>query len=224
MIEAEAVGDDESGARAEKDALLLAILPHVPFEGWTRAGLRRAARETGLDDDRLAVVLPGGPSELARWLDDWADREMLASSADWGAEQRPVHTRVEGAVLARLAALAPYREAVRRTIAANAFALTGGLYAARAVHDTVDAIWRAAGDRSADFNYYTKRGLLAAAYVATALYWLNDESEGQTDTAAFLRRRIAGIQRIPRESAKLRKAFRHALTPLMSRSRLRTAK
>ena len=37
----------------------------------------------------------------------------------------------------------------------------------------VDDIWYYAGDRSTDFNWYTKRGLLAAIYSSTGVYvWL----------------------------------------------------
>ena len=62
--------------------------------------------------------------------------------------------------------------------------------AARLLYKTVDAIWYAIGDRSTDFNFYTKRGLLAGVYSATLFYWLNDKSEGGQATWTFLDRRI----------------------------------
>ena len=62
----------------------------------------------------------------------------------------------------------------------------------------MDAIWHAAGDRSADFSWYTKRAILAAVYSATVLYWLRDTSEDDAATLAFLDRRLAGIGRIGR--------------------------
>ena len=63
---------------------------------------------------------------------------------------------------------------------------------------TVDAIWHAAGDRSADFSWYTKRAILTAIYSATILYWLRDMSEDDADTLAFLDRRLAGLGRVGR--------------------------
>ena len=62
----------------------------------------------------------------------------------------------------------------------------------------MDAIWHAAGDRSADFSWYTKRAILAAVYSATVLYWLRDTSEDDAATLAFLDRRLAGVGRIGR--------------------------
>ena len=61
---------------------------------------------------------------------------------------------------------------------------------------SVDAIWHAAGDRSADFSWYTKRAILAAVWTSTLLYWLRDTSEDDAATLAFLDRRLAGVGRI----------------------------
>jgi ubiquinone biosynthesis protein COQ9 len=57
----------------------------------------------------------------------------------------------------------------------------------------VDAIWHAAGDRSADFSWYTKRAILTAIYSATLLFWLRDSSDEDADTRAFLARRMQGV-------------------------------
>jgi ubiquinone biosynthesis protein COQ9 len=75
---------------------------------------------------------------------------------------------------------------------------------------TVDAIWHAAGDTSADFSWYTKRALLTAVYGTTLLAWLHDSSEEAGSTLAFLDRRLAGIGRI----GKLRRRTETALSRL----------
>jgi ubiquinone biosynthesis protein COQ9 len=63
---------------------------------------------------------------------------------------------------------------------------------------TVDAIWHAAGDRSADFSWYTKRAILTAVYGSTVLFWLRDMSDDDAATLAFLDRRLAGVGGIGR--------------------------
>ena len=68
---------------------------------------------------------------------------------------------------------------------------------------TVDTIWHAAGDRSADFSWYTKRAILTAVYTATVLYWLRDTSEDNAATLAFLDRRIEGVMRFEKAKAGL---------------------
>ena len=73
----------------------------------------------------------------------------------------------------------------------------------RGWYKTVDAIWRICGDRATDFNFYTKRGLLAGVYASTLLFWLDDHSENCAATWAFLDRRIANVIDFPKWKAKV---------------------
>ena len=57
-------------------------------------------------------------------------------------------------------------------------------------------MWRIAGDTSTDFNHYTKRMTLGAVYGSTLLVWLDDQSEGLGETAAFLDRRIDDVMQL----------------------------
>ncbi len=70
--------------------------------------------------------------------------------------------------------------------------------AARCTTRTADAIWHAAGDRSADFSWYTKRAILTGIYTSTLLFWLHDGSEADAATLAFLDRRLAGVGELGR--------------------------
>ena len=71
----------------------------------------------------------------------------------------------------------------------------------------VSEIWDEAGDKSTDYNYYTKRGILASVYAPTILYWLQDESENFADTQDFLKRKIAGVMKFGIVKAKFKGFF-----------------
>ena len=197
---------------AQKDALLEAILPDVVFDGWSQSALAQAAAQLGLDAASLDAILPGGAVELARWLDDWADRRMIAALEAHDLASLRTHQRLILGIRLRLEALAPYREAVRRAIVLNSppFALTK---APEAVYRTVDALWYCAGDSATDFNFYTKRALLAAVYSATVLYWLDDRTEDLSDTWDFLDRRIADVLAIPKLTGTIKRRIRGLFSP-----------
>jgi ubiquinone biosynthesis protein COQ9 len=82
------------------------------------------------------------------------------------------------------------------------------------LYRTIDTIWFGIGDRSADFSFYTKRGLLAAVYSSTLLYWLEDRSEDSIDSWAFLDRRIASIMQIPKLKSRVKTAAGRLPNPL----------
>jgi ubiquinone biosynthesis protein COQ9 len=62
-------------------------------------------------------------------------------------------------------------------------------------------MWRIAGDTSSDFNHYTKRLTLGAVYGSTLLNWIDDKSEGWSETSAFLDRRLADVMRFEKWKA-----------------------
>ena len=126
---------------------------------------------------------------------DWADRQMLARLEKTDLAALKVRERVAAGVRFRLEVLAPHKEAVRRGLSFLALPPNAG-QALKSLHRTVDAVWTLAGDRSTDYNYYTKRLLLAGVLSSTTLFWLNDRSEGHAQTWAFLERRIDEVLKV----------------------------
>jgi len=186
----------------EKRALLGALLPHVAFDGWTMQALAMAAKTAGIDAGLVSRAFPGGAMEA---LDFWVretDQAMIAvfEARDGGALK--IRERVALAIMLRLELVAPQREAVRRAMALAAQPHLAPRFLSQ-LYRTVDAIWYAAGDTATDFNFYTKRLLLAGVYSSTLLVWLDDKSEGFAATRAFLMRRIDNVMQIQKARSKL---------------------
>lgn len=198
---------------ARRDTLLMAVLRDVPFDGWSGGVIAAAGGRLGIDAAEAATLFPGGGRDAVAAFSRWADRAMLAALAERDLTAMKVRERISGAARARLAVLEPHREAVRRalTLLALPHNMPLGL---RLLYETVDQMWYAAGDTATDFNFYTKRGLLAGVYAATTLYWLDDRSPGAADTHAFLDRRLADVMAIPRYGARLREGLDRLPNPL----------
>jgi ubiquinone biosynthesis protein COQ9 len=158
----------------ERDAAIEAMLPSVPFDGWTKRALRAGVAAAGMPADEADLLFPLGTIDMI----------------------------VRAVIALRLEQNRPHKEAIRRAVAILALPRNAGAAAATAAR-TVDAIWHAAGDRSADFSWYTKRAILTAVYTATILYWLRDQSLDDEATLAFLDRRLAGIGRTHRLRKRL---------------------
>ncbi len=149
--------------------LLAATLAQVPFDGWTGRALRAGAAEAGLDPASALNAFPGGPAELIELFSAEADRRMLVELEARDLEAMKHRHRIGAAVRARLELLAPQREAVRRGLSFLAVPRNAAP-GVRCLYRSVDAIWHAAGDTSTDYNFYTKRLLLAGVYSATLLF------------------------------------------------------
>lgn len=184
------------------DELRAALAPEIAanaaFDGWTDEALTITAEAAGVNPGVARLAFPGGAVDM---IDAWfayVDRSMLAAVPEVATLK--VRERIARLVEARLTAMEPDREALRRALAV--LAMPQNLRAAaRLGWRTVDAIWRAAGDTVTDYNHYTKRGILLGVYGATISVFLDDESEGDADTRAFLARRIDGIMRFEKAKA-----------------------
>lgn len=185
----------------EKAALIDAVAQNAAFDGWTVKSLRMALSGLGRDPAEAALAFPGGRAEMIDAYFILGDERMVASRRGQMAESG-LTKRVRAAVAERLELMNGEKEAVRRAMAwlvlpGNAPRL------ARIIARMADAVWFAAGDKSADMSWYSKRAILGAVLSATLLYWLSDSSMESEKTMAFLDRRLAGVGRFGKLKAKL---------------------
>lgn len=189
------------------DDLRLRIAPalaaNAAFDGWSTKALDATAAQTGVDRDIIALAFDGGPLAM---IEAWfvsVDAGMHAALPPERLGNMRTPDRITALVEARLAILAPDREALRRAQAV--LAMPQNLRAAaRLGWRAADGMWRAAGDAATDLNHYSKRAILGSIYAATLLFFVNDESDDWTDTRAFLARRLAGVARFEKAKARIK--------------------
>jgi ubiquinone biosynthesis protein COQ9 len=180
-----------------------AIGNEAAFDGWTWTSIRAAARMLDLPAGEAERLFPGGPLDVLAYVSERADRRMVDDLEAEGVLTLKIRDRICDAVRIRLERHVGNREAARRALALLALPFNAPL-AARLLYRTVDAMWYAAGDTSADFNFYTKRATLAAVYSSTLLYWMNDRSPGSEATWGFLDRRIEIVMLFEKLTARAR--------------------
>lgn len=199
---------DQAPSDLYRSRLLDAMLDLASELGWTSAALAKAAEKTGLSPGQVLLACPNGVIDL---LDELSARAAKAAGQRLGAPDiagMKVREKVRTGVKAYLAALEPYKAAVKRAAGTPANLLTGpkGLWAA------ADAIWSALGDKSTDANWYTKRTILTGVIGSTLLVWVGARDEAEVD--AFLDRRIEDVMKFEKFKAQVREATAKWPNPL----------
>ena len=182
------------------DDVIEAILNHIPFDGWSKTSLDMAAADCGLSEVEINSLFPAGIVDAIAAYGAYADQNMIKAFHCQDATDiavMPVHMKIRSLILIRLEQAVPHKEVVRRTLAVLARPQHAKL-AAQLLYSTVDKMWRAAGDTSTDYNFYTKRATLSAVYSATLLAFLSDNSVDLAKTEAFLDRRLADVAKLPK--------------------------
>jgi len=204
----------------DRRAILEAALIEADFGGWSLETLRAAADKAGVARERQRLAFPRGVLDLIEFYSATADAAMIESLKGHELAAMKVRERVTLAVRLRIEALAAHKPAARAALhhlAAPLFAGEG----LKLLYRTVDTIWRAIGDTSTDFNFYSKRTLLAGVYASTLWTWTEDMCEDGTKTWAFLDRRIENVMGIEKAKAGLRGALAKFPDPLKILSALR---
>jgi ubiquinone biosynthesis protein COQ9 len=189
-----------------KAAVLDAVLKDAAFDGFTDKVLEKAGASAGVDKAALARLFPNGPLSLIEYFSQSVDAEMEKRLAGMDLAAMKIRARISTAIKTRLEILRPNKEAARRASAFLALPVHAAV-AAKLLYQSVDAIWRAAGDTSTDFNFYTKRGILAGVYGSVLVRWFNDTSEDEAATDAFLAARIENVMQFEKFKSKAKEAL-----------------
>jgi ubiquinone biosynthesis protein COQ9 len=190
------------------------LAANAAFDGWTMQALDATAEAKGIDPDIARISFPGGAVEMIDAWFDSVDRRMAEALPPETLAVMKIREKITALVEARLAILAPDREALRRALAILAMP-QNVVRAAKLGWRAADLMWRLAGDTATDYNHYTKRTILGGVYGATITVFLDDESEGYAETRAFLARRIEGIMRFEKTKAQILARGQHR--PSLSR-------
>lgn len=200
-------------ANLDPDRIMEFTLRHVPFDGWTGEALKRGAVDAGVDPLEAIEVLGTDPLNLISTYSHMVDRQMKERLAAVDLASMKMRDRIATIVMTRFQIMGPYREAAQKGAVLLSLPQNVPL-ATRLMYETVDTMWKLAGDHSTDFSYYTKRASLSAVYSSTLLYWFRDMSSEFTSTREFLNRRLDNIMMIPKIKARIKGAVDIASAPL----------
>jgi ubiquinone biosynthesis protein COQ9 len=190
----------------KRAAVLAAALPHAAFDGFTDGMLQKAGAEAGVAKPEVARLFENGALSLIEFYSMHTDAQMEKRLAEMDLKAMKIRERIATAVRTRLAILKPHKEAARRAAAFLSLPMHAAL-GAKLMYHTVDCMWRAAGDTATDFNFYTKRGILAGVYGSTAMRWFNDTSADEKPTEEFLAARIENVMQFEKFKAKTKEAL-----------------
>ncbi|MBA2636392.1 MAG: COQ9 family protein [Sphingomonas sp.] len=210
--------DEPSPLEILRRRLALAVGDNAVFDGWTRAAVDAAADQLGIDRAQARLAMPKSATGMVDCYVQGVDRALEEQLTPDALQALKIRERIRTLIWTRLEIMGPAREAVRRATAVLAMPHNVPL-GARIGWRSADLMWRLAGDISTDFNHYTKRLTLGAVYASTLLVWLDDDSEGWTETAAFLDRRIDNVMQFEKWKAQWRGQERFSVSRFLGRLR-----
>ncbi|EGG25158.1 ubiquinone biosynthesis protein [Cavenderia fasciculata] len=171
-----------------KEIILEKALKNVSLYGWSDTSISMACTELGYSNITHGLFENGG-YDLAYYFVTRCNnqlKEKLSSDILMGLTPRE---RIKMVIKIRLSMLIPYIH--RWSEAMQLLAHPKNLInSAPSMANLVDEVWHLVDDRSSDFEWYSKRALLAALYTSSELFMITDTSPEYKNTWRFVDDRV----------------------------------
>ena len=201
-----------------KQKFLYYVLDDINLNGWSNNFFDSYSREGIFTNNEIRVFFPNGRVDFLRYWFDISEKLMLEDLSKVEIQELKVREKIKKIIRVRLERWKSYKVAIKRTLPILIMPSSDTLLSC-SLMKTSDSIWKSAGDRSVDFNFYTKRGLLLGVYSTTLIFWLDDNSKDDQKTWEFLDRRVEEVLQIPKVKTRINETLHRIIKNLTNISK-----
>ena len=178
--------------KSKQDKLAKLFIQQVPKYGWSRETLLHCAKKQRITTPNLALLFPSFEYDVLKFLIAQNNTIVEKNYNSFNHSRLKTRDKIKTILELKFDSNTYLKQALPEMLK---FLLRPGniFMSIKMLHENSDFIWRLAGDKSNDFSYYSKRGLLSMVYLATLIYWLNDKSNKGIGTKNFISKSVDGI-------------------------------
>ena len=177
-----------------KNKILTEFLKICVFEGWNDDSLKKAIINSGFEEKFTGIIFEKGCIDIADFFISQTNQKMLKKLKELDLDKMRVRDKIAKAVIINLEINNENKAALKKLV--NFYSHPKRVvYAFKSCYKVVDLIWYEIGDKSTDFNFYTKRAILSKVYIRTLKYFIDDNSENNNKTLDFLDRQVERVMK-----------------------------
>jgi ubiquinone biosynthesis protein COQ9 len=197
-----------------RNNILAEAKKYIGDYGWNKNLLKKIVEKTKYDSNTLTTLFPEGYKSLMQLYLDEINLKMTIESKKINLIRLKVHERIRELLILRLNILSKDKKIIKKTVY-HLLLPNNYKFSLVNLYKTVDQIWFLAGDNSTDFNYYSKRTILATIYTRTIMNFINNDD--LNSTIKLLNRQLKQVAKIP----KIKNSFKNftKITPFLFKLR-----
>ena len=178
--------------KSKQEKLAKLFIQEVPKFGWSRETLLQCAKKQRISTSVLAKLFPSFEYDVLKFIIAQNNIQVEKNYNSFNNSRLKTRDKIKTILELKFDSNEYLKKALPEMLK---FLLRPGnlLMSIKMLHENSDFIWNLAGDKSNDFSYYSKRGLLSIVYLATLIYWLNDKSTKGIGTKNFISKSVDGI-------------------------------
>ena len=178
--------------KSKQDKLAKLFIQEVPKFGWSRETLLQCAKKQRISTSVLAKLFPSFEYDVLKFIIAQNNIQVEKNYNSFNNSRLKTRDKIKTILELKFDSNEYLKKSLPEMLK---FLLRPGnlLMSIKMLHENSDFIWNLAGDKSNDFSFYSKRGLLSMVYLATLIYWLNDKSTKGIGTKNFISKSVDGI-------------------------------
>lgn len=160
-----------------KDEILAKSLELANDFGWNERMLRHVASDLAVNSQEITRHFPNGCDDLRGYYIE-SSIEKLSKSTINNEEFSSFrsHEKLRESIIKLLDEQMPHKSAIKRLLASYLLSMNFPAMF-RDSFTVINELWYIAGDKSLDWNFYSKRALLTPIFLYTLNYWLYQDIE-----------------------------------------------
>lgn len=190
----------------KQEELILAMLPHVDFDGWGYKSLHSAAQSLGIPIMEAESYFPHAqPADFIRLANRILDDKTILAQ-----QKNKQKLGVTATIISLLETRMQFEEsnyiAVKKAFMHLMMPINNAL-ALKLAWQTCDRIWLFAGSDKKDPAYFSKRIILLGVYITTWFVWLGYSKSNINLAKRFLQRQMSRSLRMGKKASSVKSGF-----------------
>ena len=173
----------------------------VAKDGLTSNTFKTISKKYDLNIDEMNLLFPDGKNDFLQFVLEQLNIDLENYCKKLDLIRLPVHKRIRKILLSKIYIMNKEKKFYKKIflsllIPKRKFSLPIKLY------KSVDQIWFIAGDTSVDFNFYTKRLILAGIYSRVIFFFFNNNNQALLED--LLDSSLKRVSKIPELKTKFK--------------------
>jgi len=176
----------------KKDKFLSKFLKLSSNKGWNMLVFEETQKKLKYNSSLVEELFPRKLDDLILFFNYVTNDKLSRTYKKKRFNKKSIRVSVLNAVKIRFELLNTNKDSIKKSL----FFLSNPskqILSGKLIYKTVDYVWKLIDDKSTDYNFYTKRIILASIYSAAIMIWINDKSDNLDKTFSFLDKSIMNM-------------------------------
>ena len=172
----------------------------VTENGFNNSTFKIISNKSKLDINEIEILFPEGNSDLIKFALEQLNIDLEDSCKKIDLIRLPVNKRIRKILLLKFS-LMQKEKFFYKNIFSSLLIPKKNIFVPMQLYKSIDQIWFIAGDKSTDFNFYTKRLILGGIYIRIVLFFFNNND--QVELESILDANLRRVSKIPEIKSKI---------------------